>query len=145
MKNIRSDPPTVSMSMKRTINIQENSTSAAGTATLSAESLKTLIETQCFGGTTAFYRYVVNSITAWGQPGTPASISIEDSIYGIVSTDSGTYSARPAVGIFYPPSTRTVRSSSATGNIATLATAPDEAAFTVHYNITVWTVAKPDF
>jgi hypothetical protein len=145
MKRIRSDPPTVSMSMKRTINIQQNSTSAAGTATLSAESLKSLIESQCFAGTTAFYRYVVNSITAWGQPGTPASISIEDSIYGIVSTDSGTYSARPAVGISFPPSTRSVRSSSATGNIATLATAPDEAAFTVHYNITVWTVASPDF
>lgn len=144
LRNLPPDPPTVRPTFKRTLNIFDTSTSSSASLTLSYDALKTLIENQCFGSTTTFARYVINSIRVWGSAGDISAISIEDSLYGIVSSDSGTYARRPVVGISFPPSTRVVKSTSATGNIATIATAPEASTVIVYFNITLWTVATMD-
>jgi hypothetical protein len=144
LKNLPSDPPTVSPSLKRDINIVLTKSAASGSLTLSFGDLSTAITAQCFGNTTAFYRYVIVSVKAWGAAGASSSLSLIDEVFGISSADSGTYSARPVVGLWQPPSTRSPRSKDVVGTYATIKTAPEDAEVTVHYNLILWSSASVD-
>jgi hypothetical protein len=127
--------------MKKTMNIVYTTTSASGTQTLTYGTLASLVSALCFGSATTFFRYFINMITVWGAPGTPAAVTLTDEISGITATDTGSYSARPKAGLFYPPTLRPTKSSGTTGNLGSVETAPDEMDLWIVYNITVWTVA----
>jgi hypothetical protein len=141
IKRFPADPPTMNASLKKTMNVIYTATSAAGTLTLTYGTLASNVSTQCFGNTTAFFRYFINSIRAWGNAGSPAALSITEEISGITAVDSGSYSTRPHVGLAFPETLRPTKSSATTGTIATMTTAPDESDLYIVYNITVWTVA----
>jgi hypothetical protein len=139
------DPPTVQGTMKRTITLVLTGTSAASTATITYDTIGGLIDKQLFGGTTAFARYVVKSVRVWGAPGDGTAIHITDSLYGIGCVDSGSYADRPKVGIYYPPSTRQVKSTSTTGDLVTLGTATDASNYIALITVAVWTIPTFDF
>jgi hypothetical protein len=145
LKRLPVDPPTIKGTMKRDINLVLTDTSAAGTASITYEKISTLIQKQLFAGTTAFARYVVTSIKVWGAPGDGTAIHLTDELYGIGCVDSGSYSARPKVGIEYPPSTRQVKSTSSTGTFCTIGTAVDASNYSAHIAVTVWTIPGFDF
>jgi hypothetical protein len=141
IKRFPSDPPTMNASLKKTMNVIYTTTSASGTQTLTYGTLASLISTQCFGNTTAFFRYFINSIRAWGNAGSPAALTLTDEVSGITAVDSGSYADRPHVGLAFPETLRPTKSSATTGDIGSMTTAPDESDLYIVYNITVWTVA----
>lgn len=145
MKRVSVDPPTIKPTNQVTVNLMLTQTSAAGTYTLTGSVLKTLIDDQLYASTTAFARYTINSIRAWGQAGTGVAISIADEKYGITAADTGSYTFRPKVGLFFPPHIRTPTSTSSTDTVATFTLSPDAANFCVLTNVTIWTVSKVDF
>ena len=145
IKNLPPDPPTVSASFKRRINILMTRTTAAGTFTITTATIKALVEAQCFAGTTAFFRYQINAIKVWGKAGDGSSISVEDNRFGILSADSGNYARQPATGLYFPPPSRITNSSATSSDLFYIYSAPDAANFTAIINLTLWTIAKLDF
>jgi hypothetical protein len=131
--------------MKRDISLVLTGTSAGGTASITYEVLGGLIDKQLFGGTTAFARYVVQSVKVWGAPGDGTAIHLTDELYGIGCVDSGSFSMRPKVGIYYPPSTRQVKSTSSTGTLCVIGTAVDASNYIALILVTVWTIPGFDF
>jgi hypothetical protein len=131
--------------MKRDISLVLTDTSAAGTFSITFERIATLIQKQLFAGTTTFARYVITSVKVWGAPGDGTAIHLTDELYGIGCVDSGSYSARPKVGIDYPPTTRPVKSTSSTGTQSVIGTAVDASNITAHIAVTVWTIPGFDF
>jgi hypothetical protein len=142
MTGLPVDQPTVAGQMRRVVSLQLTETSAAGTLTVSFDTIAGLLSKQLFGGTTTFARYVIYSIAAWGAAGDGTALSIIDETYGITAVDTGSFAFRPKVGIFFPPSTRTVRSTSSTGSFCTISTAPDEANINALIKVEVWTLAE---
>ena len=145
IRNLPPDPPTISPTFKRTLNVMITETSAAGTLSISATNLTTVIQSQCLGGSTAFFRYVINNVKVWGGAGDGVAVTVLDELYGISSFDVGTYSRLPRVGLYFPPSTRQIKSKDSSDNLINVSTAPDAASVTILFNLTLWTIASADF
>jgi hypothetical protein len=127
--------------MKRDITIFLTDASSAGAYKLQYPALTTAIRAQLFASATVFFRYVIVSVRAWGAPGDGTAISIVDSSYGISAADAGSFSSRPKVGIYYPPSTRSLHNSDTTGDVVSFASGQDEENIYIAVAITIWTVA----
>jgi hypothetical protein len=127
--------------MRKVVSLQLTEVSASGILTITYDKIGSLISSQLFGGTTTFARYVVRSIGAWGAAGDGTAVSIVDEKYGITCVDTGSFAYRPKVGLHFPPSTRSINSTSSTGTFCTINTAPDEANVNALLKVEVWTVA----
>jgi len=148
IKNLPLDPPSVRSNMRRQIVLQGVQNADANTLSLSWTHLTTLIANQLFAGvTTVSATYQVIKIAAWGVAGPSGGLSVTDNFYNITSTDLGSYSQRPKVGLFFPSTTRALfqKSTGTTaGNLCTFKTAG--ATDSVAYQITVdiWPDSAPD-
>lgn len=145
IRNLPNDMPNINPTFRRTVNLLDTRTSAAGVLVLTLANVVTHIRNQCYGGATPEIYFFVNSIRAWGSAGDNHSLAILDADWRTSSFDTGSYTYRPKVGIMYPPTCRPLRFGTSTGNLASFSTYPDESDISILINVTVWAAASSDF
>jgi hypothetical protein len=107
-----SDPPTISASKARTVDIvfQQSTNGAAGGGffDFTPLELEAQIKKQYYASTTATFYYQILQVMAYAAASASGSFAMLDVATGVTSFDTGTYASRAKMGIKYPPTAQHV-------------------------------------
>ncbi len=137
------DPPTVRANPPRNAVLFGNAkTTEDGIFLLGNTDVTVLINDQLYGGgigSSVPLFYQVSKIAAWAPGSTSNTISVQDTLTGITSIDSGSFMRRAKAGIFYPaPSRITQQSAGATLNLATITLSPGGGDIDYRVHVKTW-------